>query len=164
MGGAAALLVAAGRPRRVTRLVPVASVAFSLHRGLGLPPLAFRLLACGLRLPWLRDLLTPISRRQYRKRRFPGADTMDAAACSLQLRALGATDFERLKRAACGPLPPALVAYSRDDHMIETHISEELARGLPHASVLAFEDGGHNLQKTRAVELAQAIKRELGVR
>lgn len=164
MGGAAALLVAAGQPQRVTRLLLVASVGFSLHRGLGLPPLAFRLVARGLRLPLLRSVLTPISRRQYRKRRFPGADQMDAAAFSLQLRALGATDFEVLRHAAGGSLPPALVAYAHDDHMVETWISEELARQLPQARVLSFEAGGHNIQKTRAVELAQAIQRELGVR
>ncbi len=59
------------------------------------------------------------------------------------------------------PLPRALVAYARDDHMVETRISEELAAALPGARVLAFDSGGHNLQKTRAAELAQALVEEL---
>jgi pimeloyl-ACP methyl ester carboxylesterase len=54
-------------------------------------------------------------------------------------------------------LPPAFVAYARDDHLIETDLSEELARSLPGARVMVFDEGGHNLQKTRAEELGRAL-------
>jgi pimeloyl-ACP methyl ester carboxylesterase len=56
------------------------------------------------------------------------------------------------------PLPPTVLAYSRDDHLIETAVSEELARAIPSARVLAFDEGGHNIQKTRAAELGEAIR------
>jgi len=56
------------------------------------------------------------------------------------------------------PLPPTVIAYARDDHMIETAIAEELAAAVPGARVLAFDVGGHNIQKTRAVELGAAIR------
>ena len=46
----------------------------------------------------------------------------------------------------------------RDDHMIETEVTEELAAAVPGARVLAFDEGGHNIQKTRAVELGAAIR------
>jgi pimeloyl-ACP methyl ester carboxylesterase len=46
--------------------------------------------------------------------------------------------------------------------MVETAIQEELERTLPRARVLAFDDGGHNIQKTRAVELGRAIRALLG--
>jgi pimeloyl-ACP methyl ester carboxylesterase len=74
------------------------------------------------------------------------------------LHALSAADFEVMRAAVRRPLPPTLVAYARDDHMIETAIAEELAAALPAARVLAFDDGGHNIQKTRAVELGAAIR------
>jgi len=157
MGGATALVLAAEHAPRVETLVLVASVALSLHRGLGLTPRAYGRLAAWSALPLLGRVLLPLARRAYRRRRFPGADTMDLATVRLQLRAAAATDFPRLRRAVAGPLPPTLLAYAQDDHMVETAVAEELARALPSARVLAFAEGGHNLQKTRAAELAAAI-------
>ncbi len=163
MGGGTAFVLASEHRARVSHLALVASVGLSLHRGLGMRPRLFRLTAAGLSLPALGPLLTHLTRAQYRKRRFPGADEMDVPTLALQLRSLGATDFGRIRRAASGPLPPTLLAFSRDDHMVESWISEELARALPAARRLAFDDGGHNIQKTRAVEIASALRGLLGL-
>jgi triacylglycerol lipase len=158
MGGAPALALAAARPDRVSLLVLVASVALSPHRGLALSPAAFRRIALGLRVPIAGRFLLRSVRAAYRKRGFPGAETLGAAELSRQLRAIGAIDFAAMRRWVAGPLPPTLVAYADDDHMVETTISEELASALPSPRLLAFPEGGHNLQKTRAPELAAAIK------
>lgn len=157
MGGGTALVTAAEAPERVTLVALVASVALSLHRGLGLSPRVFALLARALSVPGLRALLLSGVRAQYRRRRLPGADQLGAAELALQLHAISAIDFGLLRRAASSRLPPALCCYSRDDHMIETRISEELVRALGGARVLAFDEGGHNLQKTRAIEIGQAL-------
>jgi pimeloyl-ACP methyl ester carboxylesterase len=101
-------------------------------------------------LPWLRA--------GYRRRRFPGADTKTLAEFAVQLRAFSAADFELMRAVVRRPLPPTVVAYACDDHLIETEVAEELAAALPGARVLAFADGGHNIQKTRAVELGAAIR------
>jgi pimeloyl-ACP methyl ester carboxylesterase len=74
------------------------------------------------------------------------------------LHALSAVDFELMRAAVRRPLPPALIAYARDDHMIETEVAEELAAAIAGARVLAFDEGGHNIQKTRAAELGAAIR------
>jgi pimeloyl-ACP methyl ester carboxylesterase len=74
------------------------------------------------------------------------------------LHALSAVDFEVMRAAVRRPLPPTLIAYARDDHMIETEVAEELGAAVPGARVLAFDDGGHNIQKTRALELGAAIR------
>ena len=163
MGGGTAVALASRHRERVRLLVLVASLALSRHRGLRLPPRAFGLLAAGLGVPGLRGYLLEKTRQAYRRRRFPGADTLDAAGFAAQLRAIGAADYGLMRRAARGALPPTILAYARDDHMIETRISEELARALPKARVIAFDEGGHNLQKTRARELAAAIREELAV-
>jgi len=163
MGGATAFVLAGEHRERVEQLVLISSVALSLHRGLGLAPATYRRLASGLRLPVVGPLLVRLARAQYRRRRFPGAETLDAATLGLHLRAAAATDFPRIRRAVAGPLPPTLLAYARDDHMVETWISEELARALPAARILVFDEGGHNLQKTRALELGTAIREQLGV-
>jgi pimeloyl-ACP methyl ester carboxylesterase len=158
MGGGTALALASAQPERVRLLVLVASLALSPHRGLGMPVWLIRLLAAGLAVPGLRRAIVAQTRVSYRQRRFPGADTLDAAAFAVQLRAIGAADFALMRRAVQGPLPPTLLAYARDDHIVETSVSEELARALPQARIVAFDEGGHNIQKTRAVELAAAIR------
>jgi pimeloyl-ACP methyl ester carboxylesterase len=158
MGGGTALLTAAGVPTRVIGLVLIASLGLSLHRGLGMDPRKFRLAAQAMRVPGLRSVLLPRVRAQYQRRRFPGFETMTPAQFSLQLFALGATDFTAIRRAVRAPLPPTLHAYACDDHMVETHVSEELADALPGARVLRFAHGGHNIQKTRAVEIGAAIR------
>lgn len=163
MGGGTALAVAAAHPGRVDLLALVASVALSRHRGLGMAPWVFGLAARCLRLPVLGRGLLAWTRAGYRRRRLPGADELTASDLAVQMQAIAAADFGFLRRAVAGPLPRTLVAYARDDHMIEPWISEELVRALPDARVLAFDEGGHNLQKTRAVELAAALRDCLGI-
>ena len=46
--------------------------------------------------------------------------------------------------------------------MLEPAIPEELARRIPGARTLVYDDAGHNLQKTRAPELAEAIRALVG--
>ena len=158
MGGGTALVLAAAHGPRVRHLVLVASLALRLHRGLGAPPRSFAWVAQGLSVPGLRRLLLPWVRHGYRKRRFPGVEEKTAGDFAHLLHALSAVDFEVMRAAVLRPLPPTLIAYARDDHMIETAIAEELVAAIPGARVLAFDDGGHNIQKTRAVEIGAAIR------
>jgi pimeloyl-ACP methyl ester carboxylesterase len=161
MGGGTALVTGWRLPERVSLVVLISSLGLSAHRGLGLPPRAFTALAAALERPLLARALVPLMRAQYRRRRFSHAEQMGAGDFALHCRAVAAADFALMRRAAAGPLPPTVVAYSRDDPMVQTWISEELAAGLPGARVLAFEEGGHHLQKTRAAELAAAIREQL---
>ncbi len=162
MGGGTALFAARLAPERVSALALVASVGVSRHRGLGRSPRQFRVIAAALSIPILGPALVRMSREQYRRRGFSGADTMTTDGLRFQLRALAATDFGAIRAALRGPLPPTLVAYARDDHLVETRVSDELAAALPAARIVAFPDGGHNLQKTRAGELAQAVAQLVG--
>jgi len=163
MGGGTALLAAAQHRERVTALALLASVALRPHRGLSRKPASFRIVGRLLGVPGVRAALLPSVRAAYRRRRFPGADEMDARAFGMQMRAIGAVDFARFRRAVAAGLPPTLVAFARDDHMVEAGISMELAAAIPGARVLAFEEGGHNIQKTRAPELGRALKQLLDV-
>jgi pimeloyl-ACP methyl ester carboxylesterase len=164
MGGATAVLAAAQYPGRVTALVLLASIGLRPHRGLGMSTRRFRLLGHGFSVPVLRRLLVRVARERYRRRRFPGADQMDAGTFGVHFKAIGAADFERLRHAFASPLPPTLLAFARDDHMVEAAVQDELRAALPRARVLAFDEGGHNIQKTRAAELGSAILELLGAR
>jgi pimeloyl-ACP methyl ester carboxylesterase len=161
MGGATALLTGALFPRRVTRVLLVASIGLRVHHGLGRPPASFTRLARLLALPLVGHALVPLSRAQYRRRRFPGVEAMGRADFARHLRAIGATDFDALARAARGELPPVLLASARDDHLVETAISDELAAAT-RARHVVYVKGGHNIQKTRALELAAEIADFLG--
>jgi pimeloyl-ACP methyl ester carboxylesterase len=158
MGGGAALVLAAERPERVSQLVLIASLGLRVHRGLGASPRTFAWVSRALRVPGLGAAMLPWLRAGYRRRRFPGAETKTLAEFAVQFRAFSAADFELMRAVVRRPLPPTLVAYACDDHLIETKVGEELAAALPAARVLAFDDGGHNIQKTRAVELGTAIR------
>jgi pimeloyl-ACP methyl ester carboxylesterase len=161
MGGGAALVAASSFRRRVSLLVLVASVALRRHRGLGYSSVQFRRMGRALRVPGLGALLVPKLREQYRRRGFSGSEKMRAHDFALHMEAIAAADFDLLRRCVAEGLPPTLIAYAQDDHLVETHLSRELAAAIPHARVLLFDEGGHNLQKTRARELAQAIKEML---
>ena len=150
-------------PQRVRALILVASIALRPHRGLGMSPRTFGLLAKVLRAPGLGPLLLPSLRKRYRRRRFPGADEMTLRDFVLQFQAVSAGDFAAIRRDLASPLPPTLVAYAEDDALVEAAISRELVGALPQARVLRFLEGGHNIQKTRAPELSAAIADLLGV-
>lgn len=156
MGGGTALLLAAQHPDRVDALVLLASVALRSH--LSRSPRSFRRIGRVLGWPLVGPLLVPLLRAIYRRLRFPGAQAMTAAAFSVQMRAIGAVDFSRFRAAAAFAPVRTLLAFAHDDHMLPAAISEDLARAIPHARVLAFAEGGHNIQKTKAWELAAAIK------
>jgi len=157
MGGAAALAAAASAPERVGQLVLLASMGATRHRGFRPGPRVFGALAALIRLPLVGRLLLPIARSAYRSRRFPGVDAMSASDFALQFRALAAADFRLVGALAGGPLPPTLVAFARDDALIEPAISEDLVARLSQPRVVRFESGGHNIQKTRATELGLEI-------
>lgn len=159
MGGGTALCMAQLARDRVNALVLIAAMGLRSHRGLGQSPVVFGLMARALEVPFLRNVALPIVRGAYRKRRFPRAEVMTASEYSIQFKAFSAANF-RLVNDAVRSLrpPPTLVAFTEDDHLVEPAICEELCAAIPGARSMRFKDGGHNLQKTRAVEIGSGIR------
>jgi pimeloyl-ACP methyl ester carboxylesterase len=162
MGGGTALLTASRHRQRVSALVLLASIGLRPHRGLGMSPRRFGLLSHGFAIPGVSRFLTRAARERYRRRRFPGADTISPRTFAIQFRAISAADFPAIHAAATGPLPPTLLAWAKDDAMVESAIEEELAAVMPGVRTLVYEEGGHNIQKTQAPSLAQAIAERMG--
>ncbi len=159
MGSGTALLTAAMAPDRVSHLVLIAPMGLRPHRGLSRSAASFGRLALMLRVPGLRHLLLRQVRSHYKKNRFPRAEEMTAHDYAIQFEALTAADYPLLKRAAAKPLPAkTLVAFAADDHLVEPQIPIELAAAIPGSKTLRFETGGHVIQKTRAGEIARAIR------
>lgn len=163
MGGAVAVAAADAMPGRVTHLALIASVGPRRHRGMqGMYPWMLDAAAAALTVPGLRERLVPPLRERWRRARFPGTERMTAADLRLQLRLAARMDFAAHARRLARVKVPTLVVWAEDDHLVEPAVSAALAMAVPGASRLVFADGGHNLQKTRATEIAAALRELLG--
>ncbi|KAF0737954.1 hypothetical protein Ae201684P_004588 [Aphanomyces euteiches] len=73
----------------------------------------------------------------------------------------GATmDFDHVKQCAIfihNSKLPVLCASARDDKLVEKAISDEICQVLQPVVKIEYKKGGHDIQKTRAEELAQSI-------
>jgi len=69
----------------------------------------------------------------------------------------GVLNFDRHAENLQTLTVPTLVAWAEDDRLIEPEIFAEQTALCPDGPRLGFDTGGHNIQKTRAVELADAL-------
>lgn len=156
-GGAVAMRVARRHPDRLAGLALLASVGGRPHRALrgSIDP---RPISAGLRFAPTRWLLMPIVRRAWRAMGFPRSSPDSAVIQSVHWTA--ALDFAAVADdiAALGTTSlPTLLAWTEDDPLVEPAIARELAEALPDGPRLSYPEGGHNLQKTCAVELGAAL-------
>jgi pimeloyl-ACP methyl ester carboxylesterase len=163
VGGAVAAALATAAPDRVGALVLLASPGERPHLGFRLMP--FRVAAAGLARGWSKAATLRLTRFAYVQAGFPRS--LDDAAVEWTARCAARVDFAahgaRVRALAARGLP-TMVAWAEDDRIVEAEISRELAAIAGPGPRLRFPDGGHNLQKTRAVELAAALRGWDGVR
>ncbi len=89
---------------------------------------------------------------------FPGADQYTAADFALHIGIVGRLSFCRLRAAAQKISVPVVVTYVLDDRLVEPTIGAELASTFD-TKPLTFDSGGHNMQKTRAADIAGPLAR-----
>lgn len=154
LGGSIALEVAARAPDRTTGLALVGSVGLRVHRA--------RRRARGLdtwvrllRGPRTGPLMRPLLGALWGAAGFPRS-TPDAEKV-VTLALLAAQDFDANAATALRVRAPTFVAWTRDDPLIEEAIPTEAGAALPDGPRLAFDDGGHNLQKTQADAIGRAL-------
>ncbi len=154
MGGPLAMATAASAVDRALGVVLLSSVGLRPHRlvrKIG----RRRELSRVLDVPLLSRLVLPVMRAGYRRAGFP-ASTPDSAIVMCQ-RVFAMLSFSDVRAAARNVRCKSLLAWAEDDPLVEPTIGLELANALPPGPRLAFGDGGHNIQKSRAIELAEAI-------
>ena len=150
-GGTVVAHLAHHAPSLVDRCVLIASNGPRAHY----PVRTYKALCSLLGSSPGRALMRPVLRRVYRAFGFPAHlsdderiyTTLDAAA----------TDFSAHRENLQAMRQPTLVAWASDDHLIGADVFEELAAIAPAGPRIRFAEGGHNIQKTRAIELAEAI-------
>ena len=152
MGGVVACAVADLAPDRFAGLALLASPGPRRHPMLRRVP--FRLLTRALTLPLLAPVLRPVNRWSFALGGFRGYPD---SALLRTLQCVAATSIEdhaaNLRRLSL----PTLVAWCEDDQVIPTEYLVELAAACPDGPRLCFAQGGHNLQKTRAREIAEGL-------
>jgi pimeloyl-ACP methyl ester carboxylesterase len=73
------------------------------------------------------------------------------------MRCVAAVDFRAQARNTARLAVPTLAAWAEDDPFIERAVFEEHTSALPGGPRLSWPLGGHNIQKSQAVELAAAL-------
>jgi len=108
-----------------------------------------------LRVSAVRSLLAPAIRRLYALQGFPRYLSDDERAFALLDAA--AFDFAGHRANLAALRVPTMVAWAQDDPIIPVRTFRALADSVPDGPRLEFPDGGHNVQKAHAQELAEAI-------
>ncbi len=158
-GAVLATFVASSAGTRVRGLAWLAPVTLRPHRQLRrLPPMG--MVAAAMRTPVVGAIVLRAYRRGMLSAGFPRTTTLPEVSRSVDL--IARFRFADHAAALAGVRAPCFGAWTEDDPFIE---AEVICDGLAHAQAgprLAFADGGHNLQKTHAVEVGDALVAWLG--
>jgi pimeloyl-ACP methyl ester carboxylesterase len=153
MGGAVAAGAVALQPDRFRGLGLLASVGFRPHRSFR----SFRFatpLSLAMRTPLLKNRLMPRVRAESERVGFKGHDDV---ALAQMIHTVASFSFAQHEKNLTGIELPTLVAWAEDDRFIEPAISKELYWRCPKGPRIEFPEGGHNIQKSRAIELAASV-------
>ncbi|MEC7750164.1 MAG: alpha/beta hydrolase [Myxococcota bacterium] len=155
LGGGYGAAIAARHPDRVAGVAMIAALGLSKHRGMRSASLA-QLVTPFLRFSRLRTIMMPIIREGFRRGGFPRSVPDDAYVETMRM--VAAIDFRAHRKHLETMNAPCFIAWAQDDPLVETAISEVLSTTANAGPRHVFPRGGHNLQKTMAVELSNALK------
>jgi len=152
-GGPVIAELARSRPELVAAVVFLACPGPEPHRGIrGMP---VRAISRALSTRPGRALLRwPLS-RGYAAQGFPSSLSDDDRFGAIH--GISRLSFPRHSENLAGLTQPTAVFSADDDPLIEAPIIRQLAAACPEGPRRHYETGGHNIQKTRAVEIAQAL-------
>ena len=105
---------------------------------------------------FLRPLFLPALRRGFRMAGFP--PVWDDQALLHTLDCAAGIDFDAIDAALGAIRCPTLLAWALDDPLVEPAIGEEISARLPEGPRLSWPEGGHNIQKSHAVEIGEALR------
>lgn len=152
-GGPIATHVAA-TDKRVSALVWLASVGLRPHRLFRrMPPM--RAIDTLVNAPLVGPGALRLYRLGMRAAGFPSSITLaEVARC---IAVISRFSISEHRRAVERLRVPCFGAWTDDDPFVEPAIILELLEAAPEGPRAHFPDGGHNLQKTRATEIADAL-------
>ena len=143
--------LATERVRRIAFLAPM-----GLRRNMGFDPMNGSKIASPLlKVRLFRRLLVPQIRRGFRKAGFK--KHLEEEHICRTMEAVSSWSFEAYPEITANLNIPVFGAYCEDDHLIEAEIMAEFLAACPDGPRLVFSTGGHNPQKTQAIEVAEAL-------
>lgn len=163
MGGHVVIEAAIQRPSSTRGVALLASVNLRPHRALGGKNMFWlpRMLGEAMHFPAVRAFLGPLLEFIYKKGLgFPRS--VDRKEICWAQRRVAHLDWDRVKRSIRELTCPTFHAFARDDKLIESECAEEMCSLLDASPRncgprLAWDDGGHNIQKTKAPQLADEL-------
>ncbi|MEZ4470492.1 MAG: alpha/beta fold hydrolase [bacterium] len=144
---------AAEAPTRVAGVALIAPAGVRPHRGrraFAIPP---AVMAGTMATPGLG----PVVRRQVQGLFQKAGFRCSPAEVHQTISILARWRFADTAAAARAVRCPVFAAWADDDAAIEPAVVEELLALVPTGPRLHFTEGGHNLQKSRATEIAEAL-------
>ena len=153
-GGPLALELAARHPERAIGLALIAAPGLTPHKPLRENPASHRISPL-LHMPVVRGLLTFALRKGFEKAGFPKDVSDDSIRQSMHI--IAHLDFDRQRANMEALRVPSLLAWAEDDTFIEGPISAKMAEACSPGPRLGFVEGSHYIQKTRSVEIGDAL-------
>ena len=153
-GGALAMHVAAEHPDRVSKLALIGTVGLTPHRPVRKHD-RLKFIAGLLQFPPTRWMLMPTLRSTFAKIGFPKSTPDHSMVQTMGWTA--ALDFARARADVARLTMPTLLGSTGDDPFIEQEITDALGAALPDGPRISWPEGGHNMQKTHAIELGEAL-------
>lgn len=123
---------------------------------------AFQAVAAAYRVPPARPLLDVAARRFFAAAGFPRS--LSDTERRLAILDAAAIDFAAHRAVLSVVAAPALVCWAEDDPVIGSDRVLDLVSCLPDAVTVTFPTGGHNVQKTQAAPVADAVLEHLASR
>lgn len=153
MGGPVAVATAAHYPERIVGLSLLATVSLKPHPILKKSyPKFFSFL---LKQAVISSLIMPILRRGFIKSGF--SKSISNQEIVMTMHYIGTLNFQKHNQYIQSLKSSTFVAWADDDRLIPTEFGQQLAMACPPGPRLRFATGGHNIQKTQAVELGEAL-------
>lgn len=153
MGGAIGVALATLAPERVSRVALLATPGFLRHRAF--THMQVQRFSRLMRVPGMPWLLKWPLRWSFTASGFPRS--VPQAELLSSIIDAGMLDFPAHRERLHAITQPTLVAWATDDKLVDAAVSVDLAARGPQGPRLAWPTGGHNIQKTRAVELGKAL-------
>ena len=152
-GSTYATAYAVAHPEKVKGLALLAPFGIRPHSGIKSLP-NIKMLKRVMKLPIVGKVIINRILSGFKKIGFRNISDLDVRMTIETLSNFHFKAFEKHLRAlTC----PTFVAWAKDDHLIEPAIVEEMISLLPAGPRFVFDEGGHNLQKFQAVEVADAL-------
>jgi pimeloyl-ACP methyl ester carboxylesterase len=155
MGGPQASLIAAAGPDVVRGVALLAPVGLRPHRAYRRSP-PFTWMNAALQSRRFGNVSLKLLRAGFVRMGFPRSTSDRDIVRSISL--VTKLSFDEHRRAVESLRVPVFGAYAEDDPLVEPSIPRQLLDACPPGPRLHFESGGHNIQKTRAVEIARPLR------